>query len=94
MKEMSEKCDKAYKMGIDLNEFMDTQYYVTTHLWEAVLTEKGMEWFCWFMYERSYLHELRDDMKAWDEHKNEICKDLDGLYEYLVTNNHFNTPTT
>jgi hypothetical protein len=92
MKETSNKVGKAYKMGIDLNEFMDSEYYVTTHLWEAVLTEKGYDWFAWFMYEKAYLYELREDMKAHDEHKNEICQDLDSLYDYLVTNNYFNTP--
>jgi len=93
MKETSTKVSAAYKMGIDLNEFMDTEYYVTTHLWGAVLTKEGMDWFSWFMYEKSYLYDLRKDMKAWDEHKNEICKDLDSLYDYLVRNNYFNTPT-
>jgi hypothetical protein len=45
------------------------------------------------MYEKAYLYELREDMKAHDEHKNEICQDLDSLYDFLVTNNYFNTPT-
>ena len=93
MKETSNNVSSAYKMGIDLNEFMDSEYHVTTHLWEAVLTKEGMDWFSWFMYEKAYLYELREDMKAHDEHKDEICQDLDGLYDYLVRNNYFNTPT-
>jgi hypothetical protein len=93
MKTSSTNIDAAYKLNIDLHEFMDDEHWVLQHLWSVVLTKEGYDWFSWFMYEKAYLYELREDMKAHDEHKNEICKDLDGLYDYLVTNNYFNTST-
>jgi hypothetical protein len=93
MKFASHRMQEAYKLNIDLTEFMDDDAWVIQHLWAEVLTKEGNDWFSWFMYEKAYLYELREEMKAHDEHKNEICKDLDGLYDYLVTNNYFNTST-
>lgn len=93
MKTASNNIDAAYKLNIDLHEFMDDEHWVVQNLWSVILTKQGYDWFSWFMYEKAYLYELREDMKAHDEHKNEICKDLDSLYDFLVTNNYFNTPT-
>jgi hypothetical protein len=31
----------------------------------------------------------REDLKAWDEDGNEICQDLDSLYNYLTENKYF-----
>ena len=91
MKQSSDRITAANKLRIDLTEFMDDDYWVIQHLWNTVLTEEGYGWFSWFMYEKAYLYELRDYMKAHDEGK-EICQTLEDLYNYLVTNNHFNTP--
>ena len=93
MKVSTDRIQAAYKLNIDLTEFMDDDSWVIQHLWSVVLTPDGYDWFSWFMYEKAYLYDLREDMKAWDESKNEICQTLPDLYEYLVTNNHFITPT-
>lgn len=93
MKFATDRMQAAYKLNIDLTEFMDDDAWVIQHLWSVILTKEGMDWFSWFMYEKAYLYDLKKDMKAWDEHKNEICQDLDSLYDYLVNNNYFNTPT-
>jgi len=93
MKVSTDRIQAAYKLNIDLTEFMDDDAWVIQHLWNVILTPEGYDWFSWFMYEKSYLYNLREDMKAWDENKNEICQTIDDLYNYLVTNNYFNTPT-
>ena len=93
MKTSNDRIQAVYKLNIDLTEFMDDDAWVIQHLWSVILTPEGYEWFSWFMYEKAYLYELRDHMKAYDENKNEICQTIDDLYEYLVTNNHFNTST-
>lgn len=93
MKISSTNVDAAYKINIDLHEFMDDEHWVVQHLWNTVLTPKGYDWFAWFMYEKAYLYKLKKDMKAWDENKNEICQTIEDLYDFLVTNNYFNTPT-
>lgn len=92
MKQSSDKITAANKLKIDLTEFMDDDYWVIQHLWTTILTKEGYDWFSWFMYEKAYLYELRDYMKAHDDGK-EICQTIDDLYNYLVTNNYFNTPT-
>lgn len=92
MKISTDRIQAAYKLNIDLTEFMDDDAWVIQHLWNVILTPEGYEWFAWFMYEKAYLYELRDYMKAHDNGK-EICQTIDDLYDYLVTNNYFNTPT-
>lgn len=92
MKASTDKVQAAYKLNIDLTEFMDDEAWVTQHLWNVILTKEGYDWFSWFMYEKAYLYELRDYMKTHDNDK-EICQTIDDLYDYLVTNNYFNTPT-
>lgn len=93
MKTSNDRIQAAYKLNIDLTEFTDDDSWVIQHLWAEILTEEGNDWFSWFMYEKAYLYELREDMKAWDENKNEICQTIDDLYNFLVTNNHFKTST-
>lgn len=93
MKVSTDKMQAAYKLNIDLTEFMDDDSWVSQSLWNVILTKEGYDWFSWFMYEKAYLYEIREGMKAWDEDKNEICQTIDDLYNYLVTNNYFNTPT-
>jgi hypothetical protein len=92
MKASTDRIQAAYKLNIDLTEFMDDDSWVIQHLWNVILTPEGYMWFSWFMYEKAYLYNLREDMKANDNGK-EICQTLPDLYEYLVTNNHFITPT-
>ena len=92
MKTASNNIDAVYKLNIDLHEFMDDEHWVVQHLWSVILTPEGYNWFSWFMYEKAYLYELREDMKAHDNGK-EVCQTLPDLYEYLVTNNHFYTST-
>jgi len=93
MKTASNNIDAVYKLNIDLHEFMDDEHWVVQHLWSVILTPEGYDWFSWFMYEKAYLYELKEDMKAWDENKNEICQTLPDLYNFLVINNHFYTST-
>lgn len=93
MKQNHDNLDALHKLNVDLYEFMDDSAWVNQRLWETVLTKQGNDWFCWFMYEKSYLYDMDKEMKAWDENKNEICQTLPDLYEFLVRNNYFNTPT-
>lgn len=92
MKQNHDNLDALHKLNVDLYDFMDDSAWISQHLWATVLTKEGEDWFSWFMYEKSYLYNMDKDMKAHDNGK-EICKNLEGLYEYLVNNNYFNTPT-
>ena len=79
-------------LGINLDEYSEIFQKNTELLLGEVFTEEGVEWIFWFLYEKDYVEgTLKDDMKAWDEHDQEICQDVPRLYRYLVQNKHIKT---
>jgi len=86
---------QAYKLNIDLLDFVDDYSVVINELWSVILTDNGFEWFEWFMYDKNYISDGIGDPKltAYDDGK-EICKDLPELYEYLVNNSYFKIEAT
>jgi len=79
-----------YNLRVDLIETFSEQEKVVEMLWESVLTEHGYDWLCWYLYEKDGISgEPKEHLSAWDEEKNEICKDLKGLYDYLVREKYF-----
>jgi alpha-amylase/alpha-mannosidase (GH57 family) len=85
-----EKIDAAYKLKIDLIDFCDDQNKLINTLWGHILTVEGLDWFSWFMYEKDYISgKIKKHLTAKDESGKEICKDLKGLHEYLVTQMYF-----
>ena len=79
-----------YKLKVDLIETFDEQYKVVDLLWQEVLTEFGYDWLMWYLYEKNGVSgEPRADLQAWDDEKNEICKDVRGLWEYLIKEEYF-----
>ena len=67
----------------------DKQGRLINVLWGHILTEEGLDWFNWFMYEKDGISgKPKKDMKANDGGK-EILKDLKGLYNYLTTQKYF-----
>jgi hypothetical protein len=95
MVQNSAKLDGSYELGIDLIEFSEGYSVVINYLWGQILTVEGLDWFDWFMYEKNYLQdgkgnpEMQAFSKTNDEEQVEICKDLEGLYNYLIENNYF-----
>ena len=80
------------QLGINLDEYSEIFQKNTELLLGEVFTEEGVEWIFWFLYEKDYIEgNLKDDMKAWDEHDQEICQDVPRLYRYLVQNKHIKT---
>ncbi len=73
--------DRAYELNIDLLEFMDPLYKANDILFKEAFGEEGADWISWFMYEKQF--GIREDIKAWDEDKNEICRTVDQLYDYV-----------
>jgi hypothetical protein len=82
--------DKCYNIGIDIHEFLDTQERLVNTLWGHILTNEGLDWFNWFMYEKNYIHDGvgRSDLTASADGE-PICENLEGLYDYLTENNYF-----
>lgn len=94
MVQNSDKLDRSYENGIDLIEFTDGYHTVIHYLWGSLLTTEGLDWFDWFMYEKNYLQDGvgNPEMQAFSKTNDdqvEICKDLEGLYNYLNENNYF-----
>jgi hypothetical protein len=94
MVQNSSKLDGSYELGIDLIEFSEGYSIVINYLWGQLLTTEGLDWFDWFMYEKNYLQDGvgNPEMQAFskiNDEQIEICKDLEGLYNYLNENNYF-----
>lgn len=84
------KEQQLYELGVDTVELNEPLVGAVHILWKELLTEEGLENLDWFLYEKDYISgEPREDMKAWDENKNEILKDVDELYDYLFSNSYF-----
>lgn len=81
LKEVSDRNGILYKYKVDLIEFESEFYFVINTLLEEQFGKDGFGWIEWFMYEKDFGR--RKDMKAWDKDKNEICKDIKGLYELV-----------
>lgn len=79
-----------YDLKVDLIETFDEQDQVISLLWQQVLTEFGYDWLCWYLYEKDGISgKPRADLQAWDDEKNEICKSIRSLYDYLVKEKYF-----
>lgn len=85
-------CAKAFEaestllteFGIDLSSITDNHYRLVELLMDHTFTKEGVDWIHWFLYEKGYIDgDLKEDMKAWDEHNQEICQDVPRLYRYL-----------
>lgn len=81
---------KAHKLGIDLYEICESQHVLINALWSNILTDNGLDWFNWFLYEKDYISNGigRKDITA-NDGDIQICKNLKGVYDYLVKNNYF-----
>jgi hypothetical protein len=82
--------DKSKDLNIDLLDFVEPYHITINFLWGQILTAEGLDWLDWFMYEKGYIQDGigKSDFNAYDD-DTEICKDLEGLYNYLTKNNYF-----
>jgi len=81
---------KAYDIKLDIIEFTDDYSRVINLLLSVIMTEDGLDWFYWFLYEKDGIEgKIKKDMKAYDENKKEICKNVKELHEYLTENKYF-----
>jgi len=79
-----------YQLKVNVIDAFDEQEKAIGLLWQEVLTVEGFDWLSWFLYEKDGISgKPRKDLQAWDQDKNEICKSLKGLYDYLVKEKYF-----
>ena len=80
---------EAYKLCIDIIDYHDPYEKAINILFGEILTEEGMDWLGWYLYEKNGISgNPKKDIKAWDN-KKEICKNLKDLHVYLIKNNYF-----
>jgi hypothetical protein len=74
-------------LGVDCynTKTIKTFTNLETIFWNEVYGKDGADWISWFIYEKmapKNPHEL----KAFDENGDEICSNIEGLYNYLEKN--------
>ena len=83
---------RAYDLKIDLLDAFEDHEKAIVLLWDEILTVEGADWLWWYLYEKDGISgEPRKELKAWDEEKKEICKDIRGLWKYLTKSGYFKT---
>ena len=100
MIENSTKLSAVYSSGIDLVDFVDGYMKANRLLWKELLTDSGLEWLEWFLYEKGYIDDEKGDpeLSAYartfdpitkEPIDTEIMQDLNKVYEYFIDNNYF-----
>ncbi len=87
---MHQRTTEAYKLKIDIIDYHDPYDKAIYILWDHILTEPGLDWLSWYLYEKDGISgKPRKDLKAHDEDGKEICKNLKNLHSFLVENSYF-----
>jgi hypothetical protein len=71
-----------YSHVIDITQVTDGLHSIIENLLNIIFGDEGADWIDWFMYEKDF--GTREDLKAWDENKNEIAYDIKSLYDLLT----------
>lgn len=82
-KEASEKVHEAYKLGIDLIEFVEIYESIGDIFIKEIYGEEGADWYSWFCYENEYGEK---GVQAWDENEQPIFYSIESAWEYLEAN--------
>lgn len=53
-RKMEQQVQKAYKLKIDLLDFVDGYSKITETLLNEIYTKEGYDWYSWFCYESDY----------------------------------------
>ena len=76
------------KIGFDFFEgkynLSDKFYCLLILSLKTHYNKEAIDWIEWFMFETNY--QRGDKYEAYDEDKNIICQDLNGLWEYIEKN--------
>ena len=79
IKELDEKSQKLYGVGIDLLNFTEPYSQAIWHLFGAYYGKSGKDWIEWFIYEK----DGRKGITAHDSRGNEICKTEKELWKII-----------
>jgi len=89
---LDKQIEEAYKLKIDLIDFVDEYNQISSILIKEIYGEDGYELYSWFCYENDYGHKdcnIIDgeiQYNATDGKGNPICYSFESLWEYLEQN--------
>ena len=80
--ELEEFTDKLSEAGLDIVETpaFQTGAFLFDEVIKAYFTEEGIDWIVWYMFEK---RPNPDQIKATDENGNEICTNIDELWDIV-----------
>ena len=79
IKELDEKSQKLYGVGIDLLNFTEPYSQAIWHLFGAYYGKSGKDWIEWFIYEK----DGRNGITAHNSRGEEICKTEKELWKII-----------
>ena len=80
---LDRQIDEAYKLKIDLIEFVDGYHVIISTLIKEIYGEDGYEWYSWFCYENDY---GQGTLTSNEADGTPICYSHESLWEYLEKN--------
>ena len=80
---LDRQIDEAYKLKIDLIEFVDGYNVIISTLIKEIYGEDGYGWYSWFCYENDY---GQGTLIANEADGTPICYSHESLWEYLEKN--------
>lgn len=85
LQDIDERSDELYRLKIDLVEYGDEYHKIIYMLLGEVFTEAQLDWFSWWMYERTPPYGGKT-LEAYDEKGKEINFETpELLYDFLMT---------
>jgi hypothetical protein len=84
IKESNSRVNQIYSLGVDLTQVTDGLHAVISHLFGAYYGQAGLDWIDWWCYDKEF--GKREDINAWDQDNNEICRNLYELWQEVEMN--------
>ena len=81
LKQNHERVNLAYKLEIDLVNFLDPLETVISHLIGSHYGREGKETFDWWCYDKNWGE--RTDLTITDKDGNELCRTVEELHQWL-----------
>jgi hypothetical protein len=75
-----ERSHSMHDLGIDLMSYDDIYHEVISALLLSIFGDCGKDWIDWYLYEKPGFTE-KEPLKAFDENNNEICHNIESLWE-------------
>jgi hypothetical protein len=78
---LRERSSKLYDLGIDILNYEEPYHEFFTIMLKEIFGEEGYDWISWYLYERVGFDGRV--LQAWDENENEICNNIESLWEEI-----------